>query len=414
MLHENLFYKLLGIIPFGIILSGLYICNMKKEVQLPFQYGNTVSVGSFTNREKDVKKLKNNLLNGINTIIISPRRWGKSSLVEKTLLGIKSSRKKVAIVQMDLFSVSTVEEFLELFAREVIKASTPKWEEWLTIGKQFFKQLIPKFSIQADPLTDFSMSFEWSELRKHADEILALPEKIAAKKKMKFIVCLDEFQHLAELKGYKKLDKKMRAVWQRQKNVTYCLYGSKRHMMDDIFNKSSNPFYRFGDIVFLQKIKQEKWTSFITKSFTDTKKQITPEASIAIPRLMKNHSWYVQQLSHYVWESCGKKATIKDVEKALKRLVETNSPLYIMQVESLSKTQLNLLKAISNGEEQLTSGKVMARYEIGTPQNVIKNRKILARKDIILGMGKAYEMADPAFDLWFQKVYFRRAFDKLV
>lgn len=386
---------------------------MKKAGEFPFQYGSTVSVNAFTNREQDVKKLKGNLLNGINTIIISPRRWGKSSLVEKTLNSIKSSRKKTAIVQMDLFSVSTVEEFLETFAREVIKASTPKWEEWLTIGKQFFKQLIPKFSVQADPQSDFSVSFEWSELKKHADEILELPQKLAEKKNVQFIICLDEFQHLADLKGYKSFDKKMRAVWQRQKNVTYCLYGSKRHMMDDIFNKSSNPFYRFGDIIFLQKIKRDKWISFITKSFESTNKRINTDAAIAIPTLMKNHSWYVQQLSHYVWESCGRKATLKEVDKALKRLVDTNSPLYIMQVESLSKTQLNLLKAISNGEEQLTAGRVMDRYELGTPQNVIKNRKILARKDIILGMGKAYEMADPAFDIWFQKMYFNRSFEQL-
>ncbi len=386
---------------------------MEKLENLPFQYGTTVSANAFTNREEEVKKLKSNLLNGINTVIISPRRWGKSSLVEKTLLSIKSARKKTAVVEMDLFSVSTVEEFLELFTREVIKASTPKWEEWLTVGKDFFKQLIPKFSFQADPQTDFSVGFEWKELKKHAEEILELPEKLAVQKNVQFIICLDEFQHLAELKGYKSFDKKMRAVWQRQKNVTYCLYGSKRHMMDDIFNKSSNPFYRFGDIIFLQKIKHEKWVTFISESFANTKKTITEDAAAIIPTLMKDHSWYVQQLSHYVWESCGKKATIKEVEKALKRLIDTNSPLYIMQVESLSKTQLNLLKAISNNEEQLTSRKVMDQYELGTPQNVIKNRKTLAHKDIILGLGKAYEMADPAFDLWFQKIYFGRVFDKL-
>ena len=69
---------------------------------------------------------------------------------------------------------------------------------------------------------------------------------------------------------------------------------------------------------------------------------------------------------------------------------------------------------VSGATETITAGKVMGRYELGTPQNVIKNRKILARKDIILGMSKAYEMADPAFDLWFQKLYFKRGFDRLV
>src|ERR1041385_6757008 len=97
----------------------------------PFIYGSTVSVPSFTNREKETEKLRSNLLSGINTMLISPRRWGKSSLVEKVILDIRKKEKKTKIVLIDLFSVSSEEEFMEVFAREVIKASSSKWQEWL-------------------------------------------------------------------------------------------------------------------------------------------------------------------------------------------------------------------------------------------------------------------------------------------
>ncbi len=122
----------------------------------PFIYGTTVSTNSFTNREDETGKLTNNLINGINTILISPRRWGKSSLVEKVITIINKKHKKTSTVVLDLFSVSSEEEFLEAFAREVIKASSSKWQDWLSSGKTFFKSLMPKLSVGIDPTTDFS------------------------------------------------------------------------------------------------------------------------------------------------------------------------------------------------------------------------------------------------------------------
>jgi len=373
---------------------------------MPFKYGGTVSSNSFTNRTKELNKLVNNLTSGINTIIISPRRWGKSSLVEKAMRRVKTKNKNHKVVMIDLFSVSSINEFLEVYTREVVRASSSKWEEWLTVGKDFFKQVIPKFSFQADPTSDFGVSFDWEESEKYADEILDLPERIAKKKKVKFIICLDEFQYLSDLDGYKKFEKKMRAVWQRQKNVSYCLYGSKRHLMHQMFNTSRKPFYRFGDIMFLQKIETKEWIKYIKAKFRQSSKEITEVAAGLIPNLMRNHSWYVQQLSHYLWESVDKKATVKDVATALHRLIETNTPLYIMGAENLSNTQLNLLKAIAQGEKQLTSKRVMAQYDIGTPQNVVKNKRTLEKKDIILKNEDGYELADPTFAIWFLKVYF--------
>ncbi|MEW7305353.1 hypothetical protein AB2S32_07240 [Elizabethkingia anophelis] len=132
----------------------------------PFVFGNLVNLQSFTNRENELKRLKNNLISGINTIIISPRRWGKSSLVEKTIMDINITDPDYKTVKIDLFSVNSEQEFLEKFARELIKASSAKWEEWLKESKDIFKKLIPKFSIGIQPDSDFSISFDWEELKK--------------------------------------------------------------------------------------------------------------------------------------------------------------------------------------------------------------------------------------------------------
>ncbi len=376
----------------------------------PFIYGNTVSVHSFTNREEETVKLKNNLLNGINTMIISPRRWGKSSLVEKVIHDIERKNKTHKIVVMDLFAVNSEEEFLETFAREVIKASSNKWQEWIGSGKDFFKQLIPSISLGLDPSTDFSISFDWKELRKHSEEILKLPETIAAKKGIKFIICLDEFQQLASFKEYAVFEKKLRSVWQRQKHVTYCLYGSKRHMMTEIFNNPSKPFYRFGDIMLLPKIESKKWITFICKSFSDSGKQISEADAGWISKLMKDHSWYVQQLSHYTWNLTSKKATTKEVALALQELIQANTPLYQREVEIISGTQLNLLKAIAKQESQFTSSAIMRNYLLGTPRNVSKNKAILLVNDIVYEHNGKLEFLDPAFELWFKKQFFNESY----
>ena len=376
----------------------------------PFIYGTIVSIQSFTNREAESAKLQSNLLNGINTTIISPRRWGKSSLVEKVIIDINKKDKKTKTVIIDLFSVSSEEEFLEQFAREVIKASSSKWQEWMSSGKEFFKKLIPKLSIGIDPSTDFSLSFDWHELKKNSDEVLNLPETIAKKRGIKFIICLDEFQNLSSFNDYLFFEKKLRACWQRHKSVTYCLYGSKRHMMTDIFNNPSKPFYRFGDIMLLQKIETKKWVSFICKSFAATDKQIDENTAGIIPLVMKNHSWYVQQLAHYAWNVTHKRATTTEINTALKELINANTPLYQKETESISHTQLNLLKAVAKNETQFTSTAVMINYQLGTPRNVSKNKTLLINNDIIHEINNKFEFVDPAFELWFKKQFFNQPY----
>jgi hypothetical protein len=383
------------------------IRQMEPELS-PFLFGRTVSDHGFTNREQDLDKLYKNLTQGINTMLISPRRWGKSSLVEKLILELKSKNPEIKVVNLDLFSVSSEEEFLEMFAREVIKASSSVWQEWIQSAKDFFKQLTPVLTVGVDPVNDFSLGFDWNQLKKHRSEILDLPEKLAKDKNCRFIICLDEFQNLATFHQFEFLEKSMRAIWQRQKSVSYCLYGSKRHMMTDIFDNPSKPFYRFGDIMLLQKIKREKWISFIVESFANTKKEISPDLAELIPELMQDHSWYVQQLAHYTWQKTKRKVTKNEVQFAFSELINTNSPLYMREVEGLSATQFNFLKAVAKKEDKLSSMEILLKYRLGTSANVVKNKSILLKADIIDEFNGKLAFLDPAFEYWFVQQFFRQ------
>lgn len=375
---------------------------MKKS---PFTYGVTVSDTYFTNREQEIKRLFSNLTNGINTMIISPRRWGKSSLVEKVSEKITKKKSKHRVILIDLFSTASEQEFLEQFAVKVIKASSTKWEDWVDTAKNILKSITPHINLGVDPISDFSLSFDWRNSQKNINDILNLPEKIAEEKGIKFIICIDEFQNLATFDSFTTFEKKMRAIWQRQSHVTYCLYGSKRHMMLDIFDNSSKPFYRFGDIILLPKIQERKWVSFITEGFNSTGKSISDDLAKEIARTMDNHPWYVQQLSHYTWTRTAGKVTKNILTAAIEELLATNSPFYLLEVDNLSKTQLNLLRAISKNEEQLTGKSTMDYYSLGTPNNVTKNRRTLEERDLIYLEDGYYRFLDSVFELWFRREF---------
>lgn len=221
---------------------------------------------------------------------------------------------------------------------------------------------------------------------------------------------MDEFQNLAQFPNYESAEKKMRSVWQKQKQVVYCLYGSKRHMMEEIFTSSSKPFYKFGDLFWLPKIKTEKWISFIKNGFTQSGKTIDESFVEKIPLLMKNHSWYVQQFSYYVWAETNSEVTSAIFNDALQKLVNSNLPLFQKIIEDLSIGQINLLKAIIKGEQQLSAKATLAEYQLGTSASALKNKQTLINKDILNSTENGLELLDPVFELWFKKVYFNEVF----
>lgn len=369
----------------------------------PFQFGKTVSGSAFTNRRELLKILKDNLLSGISTILISPRRWGKSSLVQKCMDDFFREKKGYRIIMVDLFRIRNEEEFFENYAKEVISSTSNKLEEAIGTAKQFLKNIIPRISLSAVPGNDFSLSFDVKELRKNRGEVLDLPEKICRKKKINIIICIDEFQNIINYKNTKLIQKELRSSWQNHKNVTYCLYGSKRHIMSDIFNDSSSPFYRFGNVLFLEKIERKHWKSFISKSFRQTNKNIADDYCEYIAHQMGNHPYYVQQLSYIVWNLTENQVDTDIIKTALKQLVDMNRPFFIKEFESLNNSQVNLLKAICAGEIHLNSNSILSEYRLGTSGNVSKNKKILEQDDIIEIDSSGILFTDPVFEIWFRQ-----------
>ena len=215
-------------------------------MERPFVYGELAENENFVDRIEDRNKLRTFLQNGISVMLISPRRWGKSSLVRQTMKELQATDKTIRVCYIDAFSVTSVTEFLSTFASAVIEGTSSTIEKRLEDIKRFINVITPSITIKDDTLNSFSFDLKMRPIEQSIQEILRLPETIAKAKNIHIIVCIDEFQQLATLADWKSLEGKMRSEWQLQHNTTYCFYGSKRHMMMDIFGNANNPFYRFG------------------------------------------------------------------------------------------------------------------------------------------------------------------------
>jgi len=372
---------------------------------VPFKYGKVIETSFFVNREKEIQSLHRNFESKINTILISPRRWGKSSLVKNASLSLAAKNQKIVPCYLDLFNVRDEKEFYEQFSRAIIMASCSKWEERLRTIKAIFKVITPKITVGVDPTTEFELGFDINEVKKHPNEILNLAETISKLKKIELVVCIDEFQNISHFENPLAFQKKLRASWQHHHKAVYCLYGSKRNMLTHLFEHKSMPFYKFGDVHFLSKINEEHWVNYIRKQFKRTKKEISLEAAMLIAQLMENHSYFVQQLAREAWEKTTKSCTENTVQSALQDLLITSDLLFQKEIDLLSNKQVNFLKALVDDVQQFSTAIVIQKYDLGSSANVIRVRKALVDKEVIDIYGKTIEFIDPLFKQWMKLVY---------
>lgn len=375
-------------------------------METPFVFGKIATDKNFTDREQETAILVEHFKSLINTIIISPRRWGKSSLVNKASKLAMEQDNKLIICHIDLFNVRDEEHFYSLLAQKVISATSSKWDETVDLIRRFFSRLSPKITIGTDPMNEVSVDFEMKDVVNNPDEVLDLAEKIAKMKGLKIVVCIDEFQNISEFSDPDYFQKKLRSHWQQHQNVSYCLYGSKRHMMLEVFTDSSKPFYKFGNLMFLNKIETPYLVSFFKERFADTKKKITEEACNLIVEFTDNHPYYAQQLAQLSWLRTKDICTEDIVREAHTSLVEQMSLLFATITENLTTQQLHYLKALLAGEKSISSTETMHRYKISSPTSIARSKVSLIKNDILDNKAGEISFQDPIYAYWLKTVFF--------
>lgn len=369
-------------------------------MQKPFLYGQAVSGQNFTDRKSETARLVANFTHGINTILISPRRLGKTSLVKKAISGIDSNED--IPIFLDVYDCRDEYDFYERLSTSVLKATSSSVDSLMSNISEFIGRIAPKISVSPDGgLSDYSFSLGISPKDLSPEEILDLPEKVAKKKNKHLVICIDEFQQIGEFPDSIGVQKKMRGIWQHQENVTYCFFGSKKHMMEKIFADRSMPFYQFGEMIHLGKIGTADWVEYISRQFSEGGKQISPELAASLCESVDNYSSYVQQLSWNLFVITEDTATEEGLKQAIQDTIAQSSSLFTEQIRGLTTYQMNFLKAVAGGlHEGFTSGKVLSMYRLGSKSNIQVITESLKEKELIELTDGGIYLTDPVFQKW--------------
>ena len=372
----------------------------------PFVYGEVVPAAAFIDRVAELRRLVGDLTAGQKVFLISPRRYGKSSLIRQALSAME--RKGALTVDVTVSSFSSYVAFLEGYARALVAAET-KWDRartWLRDAIRSARTEI-RYAPDQSPLGALSVSFpnvrSDRDISRLAQEVFALPARLAATRKRRVVVALDEFQAIAGFNGGS-VEHALRAAVQHQRDVGYVFAGSEPTLMERMVGPK-RPFYKAGPIMRLEKIPADEFAASIDARFTRSGMRPEEGLGAAIVDLAGNLPYDVQRLAHETWDEVRgrgrKRATLEDLHQALKRLLTEQQMMFEGTWQRLTLAQRAVLRAVVLEEgAALLSADVRTRHRLGGPSTVQAALAALVRDDIIARESDRYAVVDSLLREW--------------
>ncbi|HEY7498265.1 MAG TPA: hypothetical protein VH740_07120 [Vicinamibacterales bacterium] len=372
----------------------------------PFVYGEIVPAAAFVDREVELDRLSRDLSAGQKVFLISPRRYGKSSLVRQALKS--ASRAGALTVEVQVSSYSSYVSFLEGYARALASAETrlDRARSWL---RDLLSGVRPEVRIEPDERGRGQIAVSFPAVRTDRDishlahEVFALPGRIAETRRRRMAIALDEFQGIAAFNGGS-VEHSLRAAVQQQRQVGYVFSGSEPTLMERMLGKS-RPFYKAGPVMRLQKIPADRFAKFIETRFRATGFKAAPGLGAAIVDLAGNLPYDVQRLAHEVWDDVkadgARTAGLENLHETLKRLLGEHDALFEGTWQRLTLAQRGTLRAsvLEDGRE-LLSADVRSRYRLSGASTVQAALAALVREDILAREDNRYAVVDSLFREW--------------
>ena len=379
----------------------------------PFRYGALALDEAFTDREAELAEVKADVLNGQDLVILGRRRFGKSSLVLTAAQDLTA--RKVLVAYCDLMTAPTKERFAEKLAKTIHEdVASPLFrirEKAIAVFRGLRVQ--PKITIDPD---DGSLSFSFDASYAPADidatieRLLALPGELGADRGRRVALVLDEFQEITALDPtYPKL---MRAVFQTQPEVAHVYLGSKRHLMQRIFNDENEPFWRSAKQMELGPIPADHFSRYVVERFRTTGKAIDDPAVERLIQLTGSHPYATQQLAYFVWEDVaeGEHATVEHVERGLQRLIASEHNHFSLVWEESSRNERLLLLALAEEPGRVFSGEYRREHGLPAATNVQKSLAALVRRELVAkGDDDRYHIIEPFLAGWVAETQLRSA-----
>jgi uncharacterized protein len=372
----------------------------------PFVYGEVVPASAFVDREEELARLTADLRSGQKIFLISPRRFGKSSLVRQAL---RSAQRGGALtVELTVSSYSSYVAFLEGYARALAGVETrlDRARSWL---RDLLSDVRPEVRLEPDAGGRSQLAVSFPSIRSDKDvsrlaqEVFALPGRITESRQRRMAIALDEFQAIGSFNGGS-VEHSLRAAVQHQREVGYVFSGSEPALMERMLGRS-RPFYKAGPVMRLQRIPADRFEEFIEDRFRATGMKAAPGLAGAVVDLAGNLPYDVQRLAHEVWDdvrAAGRKAVdADDLHATLKRLLGEHETLFEGTWQRLTLAQRGALRAavLEDGRELLAAD-VRARYRLSGASTVQASLTALVREDVLARDGTRYTIVDSLFREW--------------
>jgi hypothetical protein len=376
--------------------------------QNPFVYGEVVPPSSFVNRTVELDRLVNDLSASQKIFLISPRRYGKSSLIRQALAAM--SRRGAITVELTVSSFSSYVAFLEGYAR-ALAAAEAHWDRarhWLREAIRSARAEV-RFEPGATARESGRATVSFPTVRTERDvsrlaqEVFALPARLAEARRRKVVIALDEFQAIAGFDGGS-VEHAMRAAVQHQRDVGYVFAGSEPSLMDRMLGPK-RPFYKAGPVMRLDKIPADEFAEAIDERFV--KSGIRPDEGLgtAIVDLASNLPYDVQRLAHETWDQVRaagrRRASVDDLHAALTRLLAEQDMMFEALWQRLTLAQRAALRAVVLEEGlELLSADVRTRHRLGGPSTVQAALLALVRDDVVCREEGQYVVVDSLLREW--------------
>lgn len=383
---------------------------MARVTDNPFVYGEVVPAAAFVNRVAELDRLVRDLSAAQKVFLISPRRYGKSSLIRRALAALE--RRGSLTVEITVSSYSSYVAFLEGYARALLAAET-RWDRarhWLRDAIRSARAEVRQAPGEdAGPPGSASLAVSFPGVRtdrdvaRLAEELFALPAHLAATRKRKVVVALDEFQAINGFDGGS-VEHALRSAVQHQREVGYVFAGSEPSLMERMLGPR-RPFYKAGPVMRLEKIPADEFAAFIDARFARGGVRPDPGLGAAIVDLAGNLPYDVQRLAHETWDEVRarsrRRATPEDLHAALRRLLAEHQTMFEVVWERMTLAQRAVLRAVvlEDGRE-LMSADVRARHRLGGPSTVQAALAALVRQDVVSRDRHRYAVVDSLLREW--------------
>jgi uncharacterized protein len=373
----------------------------------PFRFGDIALDDAFADREHEVAELTDDALNGQNVVVFAPRRYGKTSLVER--VAHELTRKRVLVAQVNLMKAATKEQFVEHVMRAVHDDIATPLSRARDSALQLFRGLRVTPRISLDP-GDGSVSFSVDAGYSNEDidatlaRLLELPARLGAERDRQVVLIFDEFQEIVSLDPH--LPALLRSVFQEQPHVGHIYLGSKRHMMQRIFNDQNEPFWRSAKHMELGPIPAGAFSRFVRRRFRSSGKAVDAETADALVEVTGGHPYGTQELAYALWQAtpAGEPAGLVQLDAALESVLRSEHSHFARIWEKATRNQRLILQALAAEPGHLLAAAYRARHRLGTPSTVQYAAGTLVEDELIgRDAGGAYHIVEPFLAEWVRR-----------